>query len=282
MTGLHQRTRQFVIWRKRRDSDFLLSDSCSPADSFSHGLLGTRLTANDLRWLKENLVVAFGHEFRTPLTVIKGYLELLIREEGRIGNAQRLDIYRVMQESVGVLCSLVETAVSAADLTLKEHVFTPAPVDLQSAVMEAAARYLEPRSEPTRGGIRVQVEAGCVRGVVMGSHSHLREMVTQMIELMGAALPSGNEAMLRIELREDYRQVLIRFFLESDSDPLVKPLVRKEDLNGLGLYFVRKVVERHEGQLSLSEWDGCGAVVTVSIPKGGMCGVSAEEGLGGR
>lgn len=257
MTGLREcLSRQRVIWRKGNNRSYIFSDRLDNAQGF----LGTRLTPNDLIWWKENLVVSVGHEFRSPLTVIKGFLELLIKEDGRISDVQRQEVYRMMRECVDDLCSLVETAVSAADLTLKDNAVTLAPVDLRAVIADAVAQYTD-AAHGKMSSLKVEVEDAGISGVVMGSCRHLRDMVYQVIRLFEAALTLDREAALRIGLCEDRHQVTLRFFLGCEKGHLVK-----QDLNGLALYFVQKVVDTHGGRFSF-EGACCGAVVVISIPK---------------
>jgi two-component system phosphate regulon sensor histidine kinase PhoR len=122
--------------------------------------------------LKAQLLGAVSQELRSPLAVIKGYANTLLRYENNLEQGER----REFLEAIGEACTRLEVMVNhlLAMSQLETGMLTPrlVPVSLERLVREAGIRLEE---HPGKGGsgaphIVLQVEDGGQIPLVQGDH----------------------------------------------------------------------------------------------------------------
>ncbi|MBM3270195.1 MAG: HAMP domain-containing histidine kinase [Candidatus Sericytochromatia bacterium] len=92
----------------------------------------------------EDLLAAISHEFRTPLTVIQGYTEILLDSANEPASRAFLDD---ILESCGQLRRLVEQAITLGRLHSGMLSMAPEPIGLREAVDRALARSADAISD---------------------------------------------------------------------------------------------------------------------------------------
>ncbi len=213
------------------------------------------------------------HELKTPLTSIQGFAELLQLESG-LDPEDRREAARYIGSESRRLAAMVHDYLALARLeqrgTGQWTVF-----DLGEAVRRAA----ETAAVPARSksiGVRVEIADG-VDLTVRGDPSLIQQVFVNLVENAVKFSGPGTEVTLAVARDgswlvgrvsdqgcgippEQLGRVFDKFFRGSAGDPQAPPG------SGLGLAFVRQVVELHGGTVSVESEVGAGSVFTVRLP----------------
>jgi two-component system, OmpR family, phosphate regulon sensor histidine kinase PhoR len=228
------------------------------------------------RWeqSRELFVALTSHELRTPVTVIKGYANTLNDRWDVLDDHGRRLAARVLGQRASDLARLLDRLLAAVG----EPGIPPivSRFDLPGAVTEA----LENLSTDMRGRVRVSFPESMptVFGERASIASVISELVTNAakysppasgaIELAGVsdARTVGLQVSDRgIGVRPEHVESAFERFWQADTGDH-----RRYAGVGLGLYLVRRIVERQNGWVSLRPRESGGTVAEVRLPRGDL------------
>ncbi len=217
---------------------------------------------------QQRLLADIAHEFRTPLTVLKGELEAL--EDGLVEPAP--PTYRRLGEEVTLLERLVQdlrllTQAESGDLTL--HLRS---VELARLVEDVVASFLP---HAAQRGVRVGATVEPAR--VRADPDRIRQVLVNLLDNAVRYAPPDSDvdvtlrheagrALLGVRDRgpgipQDEREQVFRRFYRVD-----RARSRATGGSGLGLAIVRSLVELHGGTVDAADHPDGGAVLTVTLP----------------
>ncbi|MCL6251361.1 PAS-domain containing protein [Altererythrobacter sp. KTW20L] len=223
--------------------------------------------------VKTRFLANMSYEFRTPLTSIGGFAELL--QSGVAGelSAQGKDYVGAIISSVERLTSQIE---SVLDLTQSEAGLLPIAaeeVDLLSFV----TNVVREREEAIEAkDIAVDLRGDKSAGSVMADKRQLGRAIGNILDNAITAVPTTTGRILVMLAR---RKSGVRIVV-SDNGPGLRPgeLARALDgyglatdgsgkeKRGLGLPLSRQLIEAHGGKLDIQSEKGAGTTVTISLP----------------
>ena len=231
--------------------------------------------------MKSEFLSNISHELRTPLTPIKGYAEILVKKD--IPAAKAKQFSRGILESTARLERIVELLVDFAALEAGRLSPRSASVDV-AKMMEKLATGWEDRHP--RHQVVVQVAARLPK--VVGDERLLRRSFEELIDNAVKFSPDGGTITLAAhssnrqngdERRKRTRAVEVTVSDEgigiqpedltkifSDFQQLDGSETRSYGGLGLGLAFVRRIVEAHAGTVSVDSEPDRGTRLTVSLP----------------
>lgn len=211
-----------------------------------------------------------GHDLRTPLTMISTSVYLAERYQDAEKRQEKLDL---IKKQVALLEKYLQDMTMVAFLE-NIPIAERDPVHL-NALLTSTADYL--RAAAARKNITVQHEMDDHPTVLHGSSDELYQMLVHLIENAVRFTPPGGTITLRkqyvggrivIELEdtgigiheEDLPYIFDRFYRGDKSRS------SSSGGTGLGLTLVRKIVERHNGQVEVSSRPGLGSAFRVIFP----------------
>jgi signal transduction histidine kinase len=218
-------------------------------------------------------VAVTSHELRTPVTVIKGYADTLTNHWDSLGDDSREEAIRVIGTRAGELARLVDRLLSAASADGEVGAAPTGPFDLVETLRGAVGEL--PASLRSRVGLEnLPAELPKAYGDRDSIATILTELATNAeknslpdtpIELCAAA----DEDTLRFQLSdrgtgispEHVERAFERYWQAESGDR------RRHPGAGLGLYLVRRLVERQQGWVSLRPREGGGTVAEVRLPR---------------
>ncbi|RZM00991.1 MAG: PAS domain S-box protein, partial [Pedobacter sp.] len=238
-------------------------------------------STTDIQTLKEeeqrksDFVSMLSHELRTPVTSIKGYVQLLLRqilrEEGfslktvMVNSLSRIDI--LLQQLTGLISDMLDLSrIDAGRLDLKLEEFT-----LDALVAEVL-------EDSRMGHPKHQFNLKAENGVLV--HADRNRISQVLINLISNAIkysPSSNVIDVVVSSGVGEVRVSIRDYGigidEKDQVKVFQRFYRVEGQNeqyytgfGIGLFLVNSIVERHKGSMSLVSKPNQGSVFTVHLP----------------
>jgi signal transduction histidine kinase len=229
--------------------------------------------AAELRSRDEFLSVA-AHEFKTPITAISGYVQVLERRAMPALAARDWRAIRVIGEQAARLQRLVDELLDLSRVELGRFVIERVPLDL-ARLTAAVVDDLRPMMERHELHLR---DTGAAPLVVRGDAGRLQQMLHNLLANAITYSPHGGAIEVRLAREVGWAVVAItdhgigipvaaqphvweRFFRASNVDH--HGIL---DGFGIGLYVVKEIVERHDGTVALTSAEGVGSTFTVHLP----------------
>lgn len=222
---------------------------------------------------RDLFVAVTSHELRTPVTVIKGYADMLSEHWDSVPEADRRQAAGVIGQRAAELARLVDRLLSAAYDAGTVGGSPPAPFDLVGA-LRAAADDL-----PADLRHRLVVDLPASLPKALGDRACLPTVLTELVT--NAAKYSAEGTPVHLSAGADERTVAFRV---ADRGIGIRPDQveraferfwqgetgdrRRYPGAGLGLYLVRRIVERQNGWVSLRPREEGGTVAEVRFPRG--------------
>ncbi len=209
------------------------------------------------------------HELRTPLVSIQGFSEFLLRYPNAAGSTEAAaTIFRESQR----LVSLINTYLDALRFDAGARSLRKEPIDIPEMV-EQVEKIMAPIADSAEIEIHVELQPALPK--LSGDPPMLTGVLLNLLNNAVKYSASGSRVALRVR-REDSS---IAFEVSNPGAPippeqlshLFEPFYRAQEHEtsapgwGLGLTFVKRIVEEHRGQIEATS-DESGIKVRVTIP----------------
>jgi len=217
-------------------------------------------------------VAVTSHELRTPVTVIKGYADTLTNHWDSLGEGGRQEAVRIIGTRAGELARLVDRLLSATSEEGEIGVAPAGPFDLSEALREAV--------DELPADLRRRIVAENLPDDLPKAYGERDTIATILTELATNAekysppdtvveICAGvDEETLRFRvsdrgagIRPEHVERAFERYWQGDSGDRHHPGA------GLGLYLVRRLVERQQGWVSLRPREGGGTTAEVRLPR---------------
>jgi signal transduction histidine kinase len=222
---------------------------------------------------RDLFVTVTSHELRTPVTVIKGYADTLVHHWDYLDERARREAATRLGQRAGDLARLVERLLSAVgDGSVLAQQAIGVPFDLADALRCA----VDELPAELRRRVSLVLPAGLPKalGDRAAISTVLSELLTNAAKYSAAGAPievSGfsdpgtvgyTVADRGIGVRSEHVERAFERFWQAESGDQ-----RRYGGVGLGLYLVRRMVERQNGWVSLRPRDQGGTVAEVRLPR---------------
>lgn len=224
--------------------------------------------------IKSNLLSAITHEFRTPLTVMSGWLDLLLGDHfGPLSGKQRESLTAVQQGAVR-LGRLIANLLIFVESDRSQLAWKRLPLSLADLLQDVATELAPEREER---GVGLRLDIAPEMPPVLADGEHLRLVFFNLVENAIKFNESGGEVAIRAG--EDGQSFLVSVTNTQGEIPaeripaLLEPFTQG-DMSaaraagglGLGLAVVRLILEAQGGQLAVESGRGRGTTVRVRLP----------------
>ncbi|MEA2386706.1 MAG: hypothetical protein QOJ22_880 [Thermoleophilaceae bacterium] len=230
-----------------------------------------------LERLKSEFVATASHELRSPLTSIKGFVELLARSDG-LDDKQR-EFVDVILLSTNRLVDLVNDLLDVARIEAGQFEIHRRPTDVVEAVREVTT-LIGPRLVDKSQELEVKLPR--LLPPALADPARLRQIATNL--LTNAHLYTAPGGRIGVTLEAEEHAVVLSV---SDTGRGMGPEEREHIFDrfyrgpdgrtvpgtGLGLSVVRSLVDLHGGSIAVESEPGEGSTFTVRIPR-----LPADEG----
>jgi signal transduction histidine kinase len=215
---------------------------------------------------RDLFIAVTSHELRTPITVIKGFADTLVEHWDKLDPNGKRAAVQVIGQRADELAKLVDRLL--ATTTAPPGAPVLAPFNLLAALREAAGEL----TGDLRRRLRPVLPAALPKAY--GERASLATVVTELVtnaakysqhEVELHATADATTVMFQVADRgigiapEHVEQAFVRYWQADSGDRREYPGA------GLGLYLVRRIVERQRGSVSLRPRDQGGTVAEVRL-----------------
>lgn len=226
-----------------------------------------------LHKMKSNLIDTVSHEFRTPLTCIKGYTSRLLRSDINVNDEMKIKSLKEIKQQTERLGRLVDDLLVVPEIEADFLRIFPSEVDLKE-VFESC--ILSPQHKPQRN---INFEAEENLPFVWADADRVVQIIINLLENAIKYSPEDSDIDIKAFKEDDFAVIKIRnespAIEEEKLQRLFDKFVRIEDDmtrttrgTGLGLFIVRGLIQAMGGKISLSAEDGF--EVTFTLPLAGQ------------
>ncbi len=221
---------------------------------------------------KSEFVATASHELRSPLTSIKGFVELLHRSPGRMTKKQK-EFVEIILKSTDRLTELVSHLLDVARIDADHVEIDRRPIDAGEAVHEVA-QLMGPRLQEKNQRLTIHVAPRV--GLALADPARLRQIVANLLTNAHLYTEEGGSIDIRVDPERAWIQISV-----SDTGAGMKPeeaarvferFYRGHDGgsqapgSGLGLSIVKSLVELHGGRIEVDSEPGAGSTFRVMLP----------------
>jgi len=204
------------------------------------------------------------HDIKSPLTVIKGFVTFLARDD--LPTETRQQMARTVMNAIDTFTGMTQEIL---DYAHGESTLILQPVNVESFV-ESVCSFLE--TNFAGKGIETKMALAFSDTLVMDAEK-MRRVFYNIASNAYDAMEQGNTFTITSDLKDD----CVEFHLkdtgpgipEQIQDTLFEPFVSwgKEHGTGLGLAIARKIVEDHGGHIGVMSEAGQGADFIIRLPR---------------
>jgi two-component system, OmpR family, phosphate regulon sensor histidine kinase PhoR len=236
--------------------------------------LRTLFVQKKLGEIKSDFINNMTHEFKTPLATISLAVDAL-KNEKVIGNKEKTDYFTaVIKEENKRMNKQVETILQAALLDKQEVQLNLKKLSAHDLINNALNNIALPLNE-REGELIVKLDAA--KNMVMADDVHFTNFVNNLLDnalkyskekpiIKLTTVDSGNMLLIKIEdngigmSKETLSRIFEKFYRAHTGN------VHDVKGFGLGLSYVKTMVDAHKGNIKAESTLGKGSTFTISIP----------------
>ena len=225
-----------------------------------------------LALLQRNFVSMASHEFRTPLTIIDGHAQRLIKTKDTLPPAEIGERAGKIRAAVLRLTHLIDNLLNSARLfdggaTLYFH---PAEMDMAALLREVCQLHRE-----MVPGAEIAERLSGAAMPMIGDAKLLYQLFSNLLSNAVKYSPGGGAIEVEAEVRADEIVVVVADrgigIPANDMERLFERYHRGGNVSGIvgtgvGLYLVKMVADLHRGRVEVTSAEGAGSRFTVHLP----------------
>jgi len=228
---------------------------------------------------RHETMVSLASDFRTPMTAITGYTDLLLGEQGGILTEMQQQFLERVKANVEQLTYLLNDLIRIASPDSRLMRFSPQPISLieiiEEAIMGLAARFRERR-------LAVQLDLPPELALVRADRDSLYQIMLRLLSNAVLCSEEGTQIVVNAHevsdsedgrylqisvtdtghgiLPEDYPRVFRK--LHRANQPLVQGLGE----SGVGMAIAKALVEANGGRIWVESEEGVGSTLSFLLP----------------
>jgi len=237
-------------------------------------ILQDRTKQAEVDRMKSDLISIVSHELRSPLTSIKGYIDLMISGDlGEVNDSMR-SYLSIISSNANRLAALIDDMLDLSRIESGKLTMTFGKVDVKY-LCDYVYLTIRPQAEQKKLRFNLEVQS---RAVVSGDIDRLQQALTNLVSNAIKYTPVGGSVTIRAAgqggnihisvqdtgfgiSEENLKRLFQKFFRVKNEQ------TRNIGGTGLGLCIAKSIVEAHEGQILVETREGTGSTFTIVLPE---------------
>jgi signal transduction histidine kinase len=233
--------------------------------------------SNDLEQMKmarNEFLASVSHELRTPLTYLKGYADIISRDD--TPKEEMKEYTKIIREEAEHLTYLIKNLFDLAEMDENNFTIKREPISLCELT-----RTIAERVQPAFEKSAIQFSYLCEKEFVIDvDPARLQQVIFNTLENARKHSSEGGRVSLSVKQKEDDIWIVIQD--EGEGIPpedlpyifdrlyrVEKSRSRDSGGTGLGLSIAREIIESHGGTIEASSVIGKGTTIRIRLRKGG-------------
>ncbi len=212
--------------------------------------------------IKGKFLANMSYEFRTPLTSISGFADLLKAGVAGPLNDQASEYVEAISTSAERLADQINTVLDYSQGEAGALPIARETVDIASLLTEVA----ETKAALSKDvGVTLDVQLGEAQGGVLADPKRLAQAIGQVLDNAIRYNREGGEVLLFARWQSDQLEIIV-----ADNGPGIDAKSEAGTgsvTQGLGLPLAKQLIESHGGTLTLESEAGQGTTVIMSVPR---------------
>ncbi|GAB3545959.1 hypothetical protein GCM10027577_18890 [Spirosoma fluminis] len=249
-------------------------------------MLSTILRQKKLSEVKNDFINNMTHELKTPIATVTAVVEAL-QNFGALNDPQKTQTYlAISQNNLQRLSDLVEKVLTLAAEEKKELVLNPEWVKPSELIQQVISNHQLKADKP----VQFEIDASADDAPVRIDRFHIANAINNLID---NAIKYSSES-VTIHIKSQQQERLWRLSVKDNGIGIPKTYqgaifdrffrVPTGNLHpvkgfGLGLSYVRQVMEKHGGHIDVTSEPGAGSEFTLLIPETGGDGHAGVKRL---
>lgn len=232
-----------------------------------------RTEAQQVEDMKLDFVALAAHELRTPITVIKGYIEILEDELGNSADAKQKEFFNKLEISANQLSAIINNILHVSRIEHGNLNLKPEPTDWV-ALIKSVSQNLAKKAQTTNKKILLKT-TGTIPQVSVDRMS-ITEVITNLVDNALKYSPDGTRITISISVNNNMVETSVMDqgagIPENDLDKLFVKFFRSHHTRGshagtgLGLYMCKGIIEAHGGTIWVNSKEGEGSTFGFALP----------------
>lgn len=226
---------------------------------------------------RAQLVSSITHEIRSPLTVIRGVQEMLLRRRDKIGEKEFEKLLGRAQDQTRRMSELIDELLDVERLETGVEALKATDVDLSRVLCEVCANF-GPVAESAEMELDLSVEPG--DAVVRADLEAVVRILNNLLSNAFKYAPRRTVVEVALQRRVDYWEIIV-----TDRGPGVPEEMRELifdryvrrgksrsalSSSGLGLSIARSLAELLGGEVGMEPHPGGGSIFFLRLPQAGV------------
>lgn len=226
----------------------------------------------DLFRAQQRFVADVSHELRSPLTAVRGNLDLMKRGAAE-DPMERVAMIDAMDSETARMSRMV------SDLLLLARQDSGAPIARQPVELDTLLLEVYRQAHVTARGVNLVLGAED-QAIIVGDRDRLKQVLLNLVDNAIKYTPQGGKVTLSLAKDEAWVKIAVQdtgIGIASENIPNLfdrfyrvdKARSRDAGGTGLGLAIAKSVVEAHNGKITVDSQMGKGSTFTVWLPLSG-------------
>ncbi len=276
LRGEAVRQDELVARDPHTQGDVYLRTSTAPVRSAEGRIVGAVGVLRDvtemaeLDRLKDEFVGVAAHELKTPVTVMKGYAQVLLRTEGI--PPQVRGMLRAIDRGADRITRIINDLLDISRMRVGQLQVGVERIDLPQLVSEVTGRMGQTTARHRLRVVRAEP------AVVRGDRERLAQVLANLLDNAIRYSPAGGDIDLALEIR-NHREAVVSVRDHGVGIPREKQagifgrfyrahVGTPHDYGGMGvgLYIAREIIQCHGGRMWFESEEGVGSTFHFSLP----------------
>lgn len=227
-----------------------------------------------------DFVSTVSHEFRTPLTSIKGFADTLLSYGGQLPDEEKRRFINIIKDQADRLIRLVENLLTASKLGASRMDMSYRPINVQRLLDKVIQSVHAKTLSKTKQDRQFKLAVHPLSIEAWADSDRLEQILLNLIDNAVKYSPASSVVAISAEfLPDDDNWVRIAVRDEGVGIPesllpkiftkfyrVESPLKQEVEGTGLGLYITKSLTTAMGGQISAKSTEGQGSTFTVILP----------------